>query len=414
MIRAEHIDAVDFWRQRASNENMPVPIAVLVLTRYGRRGASSRIRFEKFIDEFERGSDSKFSFTLAPLLDDSYLEQLYQGRRRSVWYLFKRYLARLRLLLSYRRFDTIWVEKEIFPGAPALAERLLSAFGARLVVDFDDATFLTYENSSNVLVQRLLGNKISHVVRSAKLITAGNGILADELLQRGAPRASIMPSVVDTAAARAGGSGLNGAKAGFTIGWIGTPSNVQYLNAYRDAIADAQQRYDAKFMTIGAPPNVLPGIRQDSREWSEHTEFALISEWDVALAPINDGPWERCKSAYKVLQCMAVGIPVIASPVGVIPNIVNHGVNGFLAEGAQECRAILDALARDPELHWRIAQHARQTVARQYSVRHLLPDISRALEAQAMPGNGSVIAVPATAKPLDLVVDKYPLRTVRS
>jgi hypothetical protein len=61
--------------------------------------------------------------------------------------------------------------------------------------------------------------------------------------------------------------------------------------------------------------------------------------------PLHDTPWERGKCAYKLLQVMAAGKPVIASPVGANRQVVQHGVNGFLADTPSEWA---DACAGSP------------------------------------------------------------------
>ena len=82
--------------------------------------------------------------------------------------------------------------------------------------------------------------------------------------------------------------------------------------------------------------------------------------------PLHDTPFERGKCAYKLLQVMAAGKPVIASPVGANRQVVRHGVNGFLAETTEEWADALRKLA-DPDLRRRMGEEARKTVAEQYA-----------------------------------------------
>ncbi len=59
--------------------------------------------------------------------------------------------------------------------------------------------------------------------------------------------------------------------------------------------------------------------------------------------PLDDTPWERGKCAYKLLQVMAAGKPVIASPVGANRAAVRHEVNGLLAETPEQWTARIRA-----------------------------------------------------------------------
>ena len=66
--------------------------------------------------------------------------------------------------------------------------------------------------------------------------------------------------------------------------------------------------------------------------------------FDIGIMPLPDEPWERGKCGYKLVQYMACGRPVVASPVGANRDIVRDGVEGRLATTPDEwdrarCRA---------------------------------------------------------------------------
>lgn len=65
---------------------------------------------------------------------------------------------------------------------------------------------------------------------------------------------------------------------------------------------------------------------------------------DVGLAPLRETPFNHSKSALKVMEFGALGVPVIASNVGPYAEYVWHGVTGFLCSTAREWREALDAL----------------------------------------------------------------------
>ena len=92
---------------------------LLILSRYSRLGASSRLRTLQYAPAL---TSAGFDVDVVPLLNDTYLERLYQGKRRSlatVGY----YAARLRQLLLRRKPDAIWVEKDAFWQMRALLSR---------------------------------------------------------------------------------------------------------------------------------------------------------------------------------------------------------------------------------------------------------------------------------------------------
>ena len=70
--------------------------------------------------------------------------------------------------------------------------------------------------------------------------------------------------------------------------------------------------------------------------WSESSEAAAIATADIGIAWVPDDLWSRGKCGLKILQYMAAGLPVVANPVGVQAEMVQHGETGFLAETSDQ------------------------------------------------------------------------------
>ena len=347
---------------------------VLLLTRYERLGASSRVRFLQFLPALEREG---FSFDVQPLLDNDYVRSLYGGPPVGIGNLLKSYARRFRALHRRLRYDLVWLEKEALPWLPAFLE-IARLQGLPYVVDYDDAWFYRYENH---WLKPLLGHKIDAVMRVAHTVVAGNDFLARRARAAGARAVEIVPSTVDLARyqdlpPRPPSGPLN-------VGWIGIPLNAHYLNA----LAPALRAVEGVNLQIvgGAVPEALAGIRAESFAWTEDSEIARIAAFDVGIMPLDDTPWERGKCAYKLIQVMAAGKPVIASPVGANRQVVHHGVNGYLAETAEQWTQALRALA-DPALRARMGAEARKTVAEGYATDVVTPRLAAILrEAAAAP-----------------------------
>jgi len=74
-----------------------------------------------------------------------------------------------------------------------------------------------------------------------------------------------------------------------------------------------------------------------------------------------------------ILMAMAAGVPVIASNVGGIPEIVRHRENGWLAENEPEpIAAAVRELLADRALARSLAARARQTVAEKFSLDQMI------------------------------------------
>jgi hypothetical protein len=76
-------------------------------------------------------------------------------------------------------------------------------------------------------------------------------------------------------------------------------------------------------------------------------------------------------------------VPVVASPVGINAEIIQHGVNGFLASTPDEWSRTLGMLIADSGLRQRIGLEGRRTIEARYSIRVNAPRIAAALRQTA-------------------------------
>lgn len=357
---------------------------LLLLPRYGPLGSASRVRFYQYLPYLQAHG---LQITVCPLLADEYVEKLYSGQRQSLIFLLRAYLTRLHALLQSYPYDLIWLEKESLPWLPAWLENALPR--TPVVVDYDDAVFHRYDLHSNPLVRALLGRKIDAVMRHAALVIAGNDYLAARAQKAGAKRIEILPSVVDTeryqppktTLTQNSNSPLNlpsltlPSNSPLTIGWIGAPVTAPYLQHIQPALAEVCANGAARVVLVGAGNVSLPGVPLETRPWTEATEVADLQQFDIGIMPLPDEPFERGKCGYKLIQYMACGLPVVASPVGVNQKIVEPGVNGFLATTNEEWVQALTNLQNHPELRTQMGEMGRTKVATEYSLQTNAPKL---------------------------------------
>jgi len=335
---------------------------VLLLSRYTREGASSRLRTMQYLDQLAR---MDITVEVAPFFGDDYLDGIYAERRRTKG-IVRRFGDRISLLLRKSQYDAIWLEYEALPFLPWWFERLLLPSGVPLISDYDDAAFHRYDMSHNPLVRGFLGRKIDHVMAASTIVVAGNEYLADRARTAGAQRIEIIPTVLDTQAYRTGNPTPSGKP---IIGWIGSPSTwTEYAAPMMPLLSSVASTEAAMIRAVGAADGVVGSDTLEILPWAEATEVAAIQSMHIGIMPLDDSPWARGKCGYKLIQYMACGLPVVASPVGVNADIVEHGVNGFLATTEQEWRDALTTLLRDPALRQRMGAAGRRKVEAEYSL----------------------------------------------
>lgn len=344
---------------------------IFLLTKYSRQGASSRLRTFQYIPFLTKiGFDVQvFSF-----FDDEYIHRLYYGKKNLLHIIYY-YIRRMYQLQSARHADVIWIEKEIFPWLPWWLEKLLLPSGVPIVADYDDAIFHIYDTHRSRFVRKILGLKIDHVMKSSCAVCVGNDYLAERAKSAGSENIFKIPTVVDIDAYQNKKKYQSHDQC--CIGWIGTPKTwKEHCLPMLPLLSKIIAKNNSIFHAIGAGKSEVEIPNFKFLEWSEKTEISQIQNLDIGIMPLSDTLFSRGKCGYKLIQYMACGIPVIATPLGVNKKIVEHGVTGFLVENEHEWGLALEKLLSNPELRRKMGDAARIKIVQQYSIQVYGPKVA--------------------------------------
>jgi glycosyltransferase involved in cell wall biosynthesis len=340
---------------------------VLALPRYSSLGSSSRIRFYQYFPYLKsRGIEIQ----VMPLLGDDYIRALYFMEKQPVFSIAMGYMNRISAYIKAHSFDLLWIEKELFPWLPAWSEELLNLRGIPYVVDYDDAVYYRYKLHRDPLIRALLGKNIAIAMQHAATVVVGNDYLAEYARMAEARRIEVLPTVVnlDRYPVR------EKKNKQFRIGWIGSPITAPYLGLIQKALDEVCRQTEACMVLIGAGDrDPLPGLKKENITWDEDSEVANIQSCDVGIMPLPDEPFTRGKCGYKLVQYMAAGLPVVASPVGINSRIIEQGITGFLASSKEEWIQALVTLHHDTEMRSAMGKAGRQKVEKEYSLQITAP-----------------------------------------
>ncbi len=356
-----------------------IALRVLALTRYGALGASSRMRFLQYLPTL---ATQGVQVKVQALFDDPALAARYRLGRYGLGMVLRCFARRLAALRARQQFDVLWIEKEALPWCPLWLETTLLR-GVPYILDYDDAVFHNYDLHRLRWVRRLYGRRLDGLMRSASLVVCGNEYLAARARAAGAPWVELLPTVIDLD--RYPTPAIKPARLADQpprIVWIGSPSTLGYLQVLKEPLQALATRLPFVLRVIGGDFS-LPGVQVECVPWAEDTEVAAIAACDVGVMPLIDSPWERGKCGYKLIQYMACGLPVVASPVGVNSSIVQNGVNGFLAEGAQEWLDALERMLTQADLRVRLGAAGRQQVEKEYCLQVTGPRLADWLRSAA-------------------------------
>jgi glycosyltransferase involved in cell wall biosynthesis len=167
------------------------------------------------------------------------------------------------------------------------------------------------------------------------------------------------------------------------IGWSGSFSTVQHLNILRAPLRRLAAREKFRLRIVGVSDYRLDGVEVEALPWRSRTEIEDLRVIDIGMMPLPDDDWSRGKCGLKALQYMALGIPTICSPVGVNSEIIQDGVNGFLASTADEWIEKLTTLLHSAELRKRFGLAGRRTVEAKYSARSQVPRVLEVFKSVA-------------------------------
>ena len=352
---------------------------MLALSPIPEEGAGCRFRVSQYIPYLRQAG---FDVTVSPFYSREYFSFVYRPgnylRKAAGFASLTR--RRIKELSSMRNYDLVLLYREAIPIGPPFIERRIARLGIPIVYDFDDAIFLPAVSEANQAVSFLKNPKrVSEILSLSRRVTVGNEFLAS-YARRFNPNVTVIPTAVDTNrfVPRSDPVPADGRK--LVVGWIGSPTTFRYLESIKDVLAAVSARHPFILKVSGAGrPVDFPGVDVQVVPWSMADEVSLFNTCDIGVYPLSDDDWSRGKCGFKAIQCMACGVPVVAASVGVNREIIEDGVNSFLASNHSEWVAKLGLLLSDASLRARMAAAGRRTVEERYSLRVTAPQLAAVL-----------------------------------
>ena len=337
---------------------------LIAYPRYSQLGASSRVRMYQFE---ERLRNSRWEVSFYPFATDSFLQSRYRGKRDWAG-VAASYWRRILSLREMKTAELVWVEKEFIPWVPSWIEKAFVSYRSKIVYDFDDAVHEQFRDNPHALVRGVLGNKIPNTVAKTSLVVAGNSTLQEYFSTELGVTSLLVPSTIDTKRLSLAEGTLIDETRPFVFGWIGTPVTYEtYVEPLLSMFELEADRLAAEFWVIGVPEPSEHSQRVKFFPWSLENEALTLQGIDVGIMPLKDDPWSRGKCGYKLLQYMAVGKAVVASPVGANKEIVSHGVTGYLVPDDSSWPHYLSLLAGDRNLCAAMGKRGSERVVSSYS-----------------------------------------------
>lgn len=241
--------------------------------------------------------------------------------------------------------------------------------GRKLILDLDDAVYLHSPLKTKILA------------RLANVITAGSHSI-QEWARKYNKNVYLIPTSVPISVYEKFSSIRRDANKKFTLGWIGNgPAHYENLRVLVPVFTEvARWNPDFLFRLIGALGdrkiyelfNTMDGMQIeiiDSLDWGDQEAIPrAIQRFDVGLMPLEDSEWNRGKCAFKAIEYMACGVPVVLSKVGENAFLVDDDDNGMLAVTTEEWVAKIKLLYTNQSLRERMGERGKEKVGMGYSL----------------------------------------------
>mgnify|MGYP003576917045 CR=1 FL=1 len=329
---------------------------------------SQRFRVEAYYDLLRQQG---ISFDSHVFLDDTAWKILYQGGStlQKAVAVIKGYLKRFgKVVFSARAYDYVFIHREAAPLGPPIFEWLLAKILRKKVIyDFDDAIWIPSITESNKIARHIKAFwKIAFICRWSYKISAGNAFLANWAKQYN-PRVVINPTCVDMEVRfNKIKTPVEGQKV--VIGWTGSHSTLKYLDEIFPVLQRLENEFEFDFLVIcNQPPkfalNSLLFIK-----WREVTEIEDLLQMDIGIMPLVADAWSEGKCGFKLIQYLSLGIPCVASPIGVNKQIVEEGRNGFLCHSEENWYLALKQLLTNYHLRKEMGLAGHEKMHKEFSI----------------------------------------------
>ena len=347
---------------------MNKPVRILFLVPYPlRRAPSQRFRIELYLGFLQANG---ISYRIEPFLDKKTWEVLYKNGStlQKMFGVLKGFLKRLlHVFFVVPQYDYIFIHREAAPIGPPICEFLIGrVFRKKIIYDFDDAIWIPNVGAENRFAHWVKAFwKVKYICRWSYKVAGGNEFLC-KYAQNYNNKVLLLPTSVDVEGQH--NQLKNQETEKITIGWTGSHSTMKYLDEVVPVLKNLTEEFKIEVLIISNKPPEFEfrGLKYIS--WREQSEIGDLLKLNIGIMPLEDDSWSEGKCGFKLIQYLSLGIPAVASPVGVNAKIIDQGVNGFLCSTPQEWKQSLRQLITNSNLRKELGRKGREKIVNNYSV----------------------------------------------
>jgi len=345
---------------------MPTKVLFIVPYPIG-RAPSQRFRVELYEPYL---IEAGITYWIAPFMDERTWDLLYKKGAvlQKVAGISKGYFRRLKhVLWDVHNYDYVFVHREAAPLGPPMFEWIISRlWRKKMIYDFDDAIWIPNTSKENKFASWLKAfGKVKKICGWSYKVVGGNDYLYSYARQYNT-NTVLIPTCVDMQLAH--NKVKQHSENNITVGWTGSHSTLSYLDELVPIIKELQDEFDFNFLVIANKKPDLPLKNWKFIPWNAITEVDDLLKMDVGVMPLKSDAWSEGKCGFKLIQYLSLGIPAVASPVGVNKIIIEAGKNGFLCSSDAEWKEHLRQLITDVQMRTEFGKAGHEKILLEYSI----------------------------------------------
>jgi glycosyltransferase involved in cell wall biosynthesis len=283
--------------------------------------------------------------------------------------------------LLFRQRSTLFIQREIFPRKvgvirKALLNKLISK--NKVIWDFDDNIIEMNEISQYEF--DLLETKSS-------VIFVCNDFLMSLIDKEFQNKVMLLPTS-DIACSqfyidKSNSIRLKDYNKIIKLSWVGTFNNLKFLE---DVVAELDEsaeilkkKFDKelqlKIISDAALETKCNHLKIINIKWGRERVIEELFNTHIGLLPLDNNNLTKGKCAFKAVQYIGFGIPVIASNVGFNKEVIKNGENGYLIDDKKEWVTKVISLSTNTELWGKFSINSRSRWLKDFSAEDIISQI---------------------------------------
>lgn len=341
---------------------------ILFVVPYPTEGPSNRYRVEQYLPFL---ADRDIDYCLRPFITSKLYRIVYSKgnglKLKKYIYFLTSCIKRLADIVRSINYDIIFVHIEAFPFGPPFLELIFYAMGKPIIFDFEDAIYLSSPDKKTIFRWLRFPKKFYLNVKLSAYVIVCNSYLKKKLYSYN-HNMTVIPTSIDTDKFKLKTN--KPSNDNLIIGWIGSHTTSPCLKQIMTVFQKLSKKYKFTLKIVGGRGKIeIAGIKVINEKWTLEKDVENFQSLDIGVYPLPDNEWAMAKTPFKTIQYMSVGVPTVASNVGGNRDIIQDGVNGFLASSEEEWIEKLSLLIEKPELRQRLGIAGRKTVEEKYSLK---------------------------------------------